>query len=366
MKKNKNKDGFLLVEVVIAITLFSSIITVLGTAFFQITKSLQSITRLHFFDTRIFTIQNLLEKEIAGVHIPSLVALSSSEGADQAENIALSDQKNKQGEWPEKAFFVEHYRDGNLKEMRFITSNAVAVYNTAKPHCVLVIYELVKNTTTDTFSLQRTEATVFDVQGSVKKTGPFVVAEGIKSLSVKMYGEKESQEEKQKKGDKNKDDKEKKTEKKRKEFEEKTEWNSDDYKNKEKENEEQKQAQNKNDDENDVMRPLPAYIAFTLVLQDALSDKTCPVEFICAPLYGIEKIVIPVKNSNVHNDEIQQKMNEEQKQKTEPSHDQAQNNEPLPVAPGIEKIQQIPLSSSLQSKVDGYKVKKIQQQGILQ
>lgn len=292
------QPGSMLLQVVIATAIFSTIMMVLGTVFFQLNHSSRSVTRMLSFDTRIFVVQDLLEKDIAGVFLPKLIPLKKEDdkksGSEAQETLKSGAQdasekktKNKKDVYPKQAFFVSLSSSGNLQTMKYITTHPVAVYNTAKPQCIGVEYTL-ESIAGNGLALYRTEYFNIDADGFKQGQHKFLVIDGIKSLTVVLYAEKKPTDKKdtdKKDAPKEGTDKKGNKENKKRTFEEKKEWNSDDCLKEESE---------------EKYYPLPVFIVFSLTLHDRFQEKEKNVEFVCAPGYGIETVSIDgLKNKEV-------------------------------------------------------------------
>ncbi len=305
------QPGSMLLQVMVAMAIFSTIMTVLGSVFFQLSNASRSVTRMVSFDTRIFVMQNLFERDLTGVFLPKLIHIKKEEdkktgnaqdsSQEETKTEQKKDTKNEKDAYPKQAFLVTIAANGLMESMRFITTNPVAVYNTAKPHCVWVEYE-VKPVEGKGLGLYRTEYYGIEREGPTHKQHTFLVIDGIKSLTVTLKAEKKPVPEKKgadKKTEKNTQEKNpEEKQKKKRVFEDRKNWDSDEFL-KALENlsdegkKESTQARETQAQEvKEIFDPLPAFITFSLTLYDRFQERDKTVEFVCAPHYGCEPLVI--------------------------------------------------------------------------
>ena len=81
------KKGYVLLEVVIGVAIFSSLMLVMSSTFLQLSRSLNYVTRMFDDDTRSMIVQDLMEKDMAGVFLPELIVIKKSDEEKKTANV---------------------------------------------------------------------------------------------------------------------------------------------------------------------------------------------------------------------------------------------------------------------------------------
>lgn len=281
-----NKNGFTLIELLIASAIAAVLALLLFTSVDQLNKFIPVIDARALLNEKTVIINTQLERDLAGATIPHEFYLrqkntpaptrankeASEKNKIANENVAKKEEAEKKdkagidstGEKtikPLEKVFNSTNAQGVLRELSFITNNPLQTFwsktsGTAKPRIVRVYYTLLEDETSKgnkkSFRLLRHESpNVEYIQRSLGDTkNEYVIAEGIKSLSVEYtYAVQEEKKEDQKAAQKPK-----------REIKKKTDWLLT----------EQKDMPQKNDDSQEkVPLPLVPHIAeFTLELWD--------------------------------------------------------------------------------------------------
>lgn len=244
------KRGLSILEVALGIALFSIIGTMLFQSMMQVTRTLRTITDVSSLDMRIAVVNNLLEKDLSGATLFPMIPIKD-EKEEETKPPAKTDKKKKAPEknkkedkeiYPKKGFYFEAEQDGNLKLFTFVSTNPVAVYETAKPVPVRIVYTLAPSQEVPgTFVLNRQEGPNYmDLQVFIDVKSPEVrkveVVSGVQKIACEFYGIEVKKEENEKtdvatsKPEKNKTvvtTKETKEEKTEKKWVDMDYWNSD-------------------------------------------------------------------------------------------------------------------------------------------
>ncbi|MGE0206657.1 MAG: type II secretion system protein J [Candidatus Babeliales bacterium] len=264
------KSGFTVIELLLAVTFSSMLVTLLMTSFYQINRSSARIDVAIDLDTRAHIINNQMQKDLMGAFVPRQgLKKQEAEKKEQQPVPAKKDAatpEKKERPKPISDVFLSTNKDGMLKELTFITNNPVRIYEYAenaevKPRVVRVMYRLEQEKNKKgSFILTRQEGVNLDVKhykkGAEGAPQTFVLAQGIKALALEYKAPRVKEEEK-----KTTQPDKKQPEKKEKKdepvvFEAKKEWRSNEIREGKK-----KQSQ------------LPQWITVTLTLSDEVQEQ---------------------------------------------------------------------------------------------
>ncbi|MCF7900023.1 hypothetical protein K9K77_00805 [Candidatus Babeliales bacterium] len=288
-----HKKGFSVFEILIAVTIFSFLGTLLFQSLFQVNKSLKSVISIASADTRYLLFDNLWEKEIAGVFVPQLKKVGKSSEEDESlkkDNNEKDDQKKEKIITPPQAFFCKNGNGGNMSLFTFITTNPLSVYNMRKPRTMRIVYELKPdNQQQGLFALYRKEVDdifdekAIDSKGEGKEKS-FKVFGEIKTFTLEFYAESVKKKEKEdtlKKDDPSQKSSEKnnsqKGKKEPREFSKIQSWDP------------QKVAELA--EEGKEMKLVPAFIRVNMMLYSG-QKETEAREYIFSPLYDQQEILL--------------------------------------------------------------------------
>lgn len=201
------KAGFSLIELLVATMIASILGTLLFSAFYQINKFVPAIDSRTSIIEKAALINAQLEKDFAGIIVPSefydrqpkekpQAADSKKDDATKKESEAKkkqeesdSDQKTKK--LLEKIFYSVN-KSGMLDKLSFITTSSLQVYwgpksGSAKPRMVRVMYSLKENPESKdgkkSYSLIRKESPKLEFE-EIEKSLEYVLADNIKSLAM--------------------------------------------------------------------------------------------------------------------------------------------------------------------------------------
>jgi prepilin-type N-terminal cleavage/methylation domain-containing protein len=195
------RQGFTLIEIIIAIAISSLVSAILFFSFNQIQKSTKIIEQMLSIDPAIMTIANQFEKDISGSFVPKFwhlvpesapkaglqvgVALGDNKKINGDISASFDNQKKEEYQKIEKVFFSTNQGD-NLKELTFITCNPLQVYKNYKPRIVRVLYRLVQDEENkNSYRLLRKESLSLDFgKFDLEKNIEYEVGSNIKSFSV--------------------------------------------------------------------------------------------------------------------------------------------------------------------------------------
>jgi type II secretory pathway pseudopilin PulG len=240
--KNRNRLGFSLVEVLLALGLSSFIMLALMQSYQMLVKYIESARSMAHMTQRIALVTHLIEQDLAVACMPQFfptiesnkekgVDGSGNEEKDKAveekQKKQLSDEEKKKKEEKKleerkKSFFTE-IDDGDfhkikdkkvelLKSCNFITTHALEVYSESSPRWVRVRYELIKDKKSkqEMYTLVRKQTTdIYNTKMKISEVDPNAnskehplvqheVMRGIKGLfiefsMIKMPEKKEGQ-----------------------------------------------------------------------------------------------------------------------------------------------------------------------------
>ena len=194
---NKGNPGFTLLELLIATMIASILGMLLFAAFFQINRFVPVIDARTQIIEKAALVNDQLEKDLAGVIAPpEFYARQPREKQDQKkpEQKEEPEGKDEKKKKPLEKLFYGVNKGGMLDQLTFITTSSLQVYwgpksGSAKPRMVRVLYTLKEepNKTKDgkkSYSLVRTESPRLDFDAIRENSSEYVLATGIKSLTV--------------------------------------------------------------------------------------------------------------------------------------------------------------------------------------
>jgi prepilin-type N-terminal cleavage/methylation domain-containing protein len=207
------KQGFTLLEVLVATALSLAIMTLLINVVRQINRSAGMLdNQISIYSTAVIGLDQL-ERDISGAFIPF-----RAQKKDEPKNEAAAAQapgakkpepaKGEKKEKPLTHVFYATNKESNLDTLTFITNNPLQGYwsgnsGTAKPLVARVIYTLVpeKNISAQksSFALMRKEVTALDYtpgQEDKEPTKNYELMDHVKSLTLKYVARVEKKEEK--------------------------------------------------------------------------------------------------------------------------------------------------------------------------
>lgn len=272
------KQGFALIEVLIAAAISTMIGAALFTSLYQITRFTTIVDNYADVWTKASIVHRQMEKDLLGTFIP--VAAEKAPEKKKEDAGTASDKKDiekkesepsAQKKEPVKVVTHVFYgtsKDTMLDMLTFITDNPMQVYwgpkaGKAKPRVARVVYRLIPDKDVkNSYTLMRQEGydLYFDAykEGGSKEMRAYPMIEGIKQMSI-YYGveEKDTQESKD-------------TEKKPKKITYKTvkEWKKED---------DQKKQEGKESKKKEL--ELPAFVLIKLTLWDQQKKRMIDFEF---------------------------------------------------------------------------------------
>lgn len=175
------RSGFTFIELILAIAIWSIIGIALFTSFAQIQKSAQNFDKISNLDKRALILQNLLERDINGIFVPS-IGEEKKEAVPMQKAVAEKLKKEEAEKILEKVFFAVN-ENNILKELTFITCNPFQINLQSKPRIARVLYKLSENKNNKTFSLFRQESLSLEYS-SIKKEFEYEVVDNVKSITV--------------------------------------------------------------------------------------------------------------------------------------------------------------------------------------
>jgi type II secretory pathway component PulJ len=205
------KQGFMLIELIIATLIASMVAGVLLTALSQSTRVQTSVDNVIDMSVRIGVVANQLEKDLMGAFIPTQAVPQEEEKKEQAVPADKKDdagkkdsteQKGVEKEKPkpiEKIFYSTN-KDGRFDTLTFITNNPLVVYvgkdvGEVKPKVVRVQYSLkLEPDKKNSYTLFRQESMELDLE-KFKNTRAYEVISGIKNCTVTFTARIEKKEE---------------------------------------------------------------------------------------------------------------------------------------------------------------------------
>lgn len=271
----RKSGGFTLLELMVAIALSALVALALYSTFMQTNMSVATINETTSYEMMVSALYRQLEKDIYGVAVPEqfLVQLieeyekkqkngNQEKPAQLSPDEAKEEQEKKENQEKEKQdkekkekqipplkkIFYLSQQQALLKQLTFITRNALAYYTDKEqqdvtPFLVRIFYQLKEDKENPgTYRLLRSQGTELDPQGyeDEKKVRAYELARGIRKLEVILHQEKidkkqkKAQEEEKEAAAKSAQDKEaqekkekEKEQKKPKEFEPVSAWSTD-------------------------------------------------------------------------------------------------------------------------------------------
>ncbi len=214
------KQGFMLIELIIATLIASMVAGVLLTALSQSTRVQASVDNVINTSVRIGVIANQLEKDLMGAFLPvqaqqSLdtpsTALKPSEGegkeTDKKEDVGQKGPEKEKPKPIEKIFYSTN-KDGTLEMLTFVTNNPLVVYvgkdvGEVKPKVVRVQYSLkLEADKKNSYTLFRQESMELDLE-KFKNARAYEVISGIKSCTATFTARIPKQQDKQQSSEQN-------------------------------------------------------------------------------------------------------------------------------------------------------------------
>lgn len=200
------KQGFTLIEFLLAFMFLSIILLTLFNAFFLINRVLTITGQVIEQDTSSMVIYNQLSKDISGITIPimQLKAALKKKPDDKEEKKDLGKKtmpvkpeakKTEQEIKPIKKLFIAIPKGDMISELSFISTHHVRVYDQAKnvpaqTRFLRIIYRLIENPEKKgTFTLYRKEEQIQDekkaaAQPALKEDRGFALADNVCSMSL--------------------------------------------------------------------------------------------------------------------------------------------------------------------------------------
>jgi len=188
------RQGFVLLEIIIALALGALILSALWMTFFQVNTAYKMADRWIDFDMRAAVVQHQFERDLSGAFVPMIlikkekaISEKKSSFAKQSEKKASEKKETKKEDRALENSFISKNKDGNLQFITCVTSNPLQIYGNKKPRVARVTYSLVPEKSSDkkTYQLIRQETQslpfVEPREGLVKGQE---LAAGIQSLTV--------------------------------------------------------------------------------------------------------------------------------------------------------------------------------------
>jgi type II secretory pathway component PulJ len=187
------KQGFMLIELIIATLIASLIAGLLFAMLFQITLVQTSVDNVIDLSVRVGVVENQLEKDLTGCFVPKQAEESSSAKAmadtsKDVKKVEPEGDKKETAKLIQKIFYSTN-KNGQLDTLTFITNNPLVVYagkdvGVAKPKAVRVQYTLTpEEHKKDSYALLRQESMELDLE-KYKNVTPYEVIGGIKKCTV--------------------------------------------------------------------------------------------------------------------------------------------------------------------------------------
>lgn len=194
------KKGFSFIEVIIALALVSVILGVLFNTFFSIYRASSVVENVAQQDSSLFVVYHQMHKDFAGVSVPflSLVQYLNQKKKDKKdkEKALEKGQQEKVEEAPVKPIkriFSYNQQKNNMKELSFITTQPILVYEQAKniqpkARFLRVTYSFIEHPEKKgVYALYRKEHMQLNVSEETKQEKGILVADNIKSLSCEFH-----------------------------------------------------------------------------------------------------------------------------------------------------------------------------------
>ena len=204
------KQGFTLIEILIALVIASLLGMILFNTFFQSNRSIQIVDSVIDLNMRAVVLGNQLEKDISGAFVPrgKKKKKESEEKSEQKEKEKKKEEKQK----PLKKIFYATQKNDMLDMLTFITSNSLSTYcsdqiGSARPKIARIMYKIEEDDDSEpankSYRLMRKESPYldFDKAEKDKKNYAYELAAGIKDLKLEYIAvetEKDTEDEKAK------------------------------------------------------------------------------------------------------------------------------------------------------------------------
>ena len=189
------KQGFMLIELIIATLIASMIAGVLLTALSQSTRVQASVDNVINTSVRIGVVANQLEKDLMGAFIPVQAEEKEEQKKEQKEP---SDKKESK---PIEKIFYSTNKDGKFDTLTFVTNNPLVVFvgkdvGVVKPKIVRVQYSLKPEVDKkNSYLLLRQESMELDLE-QYKNVREYEVVSGIKNCTMTFTARIEKKDEK--------------------------------------------------------------------------------------------------------------------------------------------------------------------------
>jgi type II secretory pathway component PulJ len=190
------KQGFMLIELIIATLIASLVAGVLFAVLFQSSRVQTSVDTVIDLSVRIGVVENQLEKDLLGAFIPkqaeessSAKAVADKQAEDKKEDGQGQKAPAKETPKPIEKIFYSTNKNGQLDTLSFVTNNPLVVYvgkdvGVVKPKVVRVQYTLkTEENKKDSYALFRQESMELDLE-KYKNVTPYEVIGGIKRCTV--------------------------------------------------------------------------------------------------------------------------------------------------------------------------------------
>jgi len=178
--KIKAHPGFSLLEVILSFLISAILGTILFTALYQIQKSAKIANSTMNLDMKVAVLEMQLSRDL------SCAFLIEKEPETKFNNNFSNNYKKNKLSKRKNDFFAINDKN-NLKELSFISTNLLPVYNLSRQSIGRVIYELkpdldIKNS----YNLFRSESLSLDYDVA-KKSKKYVIIDKVKSIKMNYY-----------------------------------------------------------------------------------------------------------------------------------------------------------------------------------
>lgn len=170
------KQGFILLEVIIASAIAAMLSMMLLSSITQLHRSASGARNIISADVRYMLFFRQSIRDVSGTLVPLIT--KKTEKKEEAQKIELVP--------------IEHVfttgDDTSIRELSFITTNVLPSYNTGKPHLVRVTYRMEPDLEhQDSYRILRSESYDLTYQKSdTKKTETHTLIDGVKDLSLEF------------------------------------------------------------------------------------------------------------------------------------------------------------------------------------
>jgi|GEM_PF-6417134 len=202
------KQGYLLIDVLLAVTLSAVMLTSLYQCLYQTTTITRRVESTIEYGTMLALFGNQIEKDIACAFVPAdkkgepdTLRQAQGERGPRTEagvsergsgnNEKVSPKKEEQKESDEKLFFAEKNAQGFNSFFTCITTNRLKIYGQEVPTVGRIVYKLVPMKEKDLYKLTRQEATQQDLklfddaQSGKKSIKAYTIIDSLKKYTLK-------------------------------------------------------------------------------------------------------------------------------------------------------------------------------------